>query len=109
MSVQRSPAHQRPAERCIDHRKKPDQMTQPSARGAKEPRTRRRRRRYVPGPTAAPEVSEETLTIYQWQAIHRYRNAASRERTGWLDAKRKAEVGPLLDRLEEQARREGIP
>ena len=74
-----------------------------------EARIRRRRRRYMPGPDAAPEIAESALSHDQWVAIHTYRNASSRERTGGLDAVRKATVGPLLDELEERARREGIP
>ena len=70
---------------------------------------RRRRRRYTPGTTAAPERPVETLTFEDHVTLARYRADASRERTRGLSAKRMAAVGAELDRIEEWARENGIP
>jgi hypothetical protein len=65
---------------------------------------------YIPGPGAAPELPEDELTHAHHVIIRRYQAERHHERR-WkkLTPRRRAEIGPLLDELEERAREQGIP
>ena len=87
----------------------PEPTETPSA-GAEWARTaRRRRRRYVPGLSAAPDRAEEAFAPQDWRALHSYRNGAAIERRTNLSGRMRVSLPALLHELEEYARERGIP